>query len=94
MNNNNETLNGKYRIVNNTAGIICKCSAVDVIDITLDKDFTISCLRSDTVSSILFRNWLYNRKSPSSTTLWYDLKSSGDGYFQGSICKDSGKIKL
>lgn len=97
MNNSNDTLN-KYRIVNNTAGIICKCSAVDVIDITLDKDFdkdfTISCLRSDTVSSILFRNWLYSRKSPSSTTLWYDLKSSGDGYFQGSICKDSGKIKL
>ena len=93
MNNNNDTLN-KYRIVNNTAGIICKCSAVDVIDITLDNGFTISCLRSDTVSSILFRNWLHNRKTPSSTTLWFDMKSSGDGYFCGSICKDSGKIKL
>jgi len=88
--NNNDTLN-KYRIVNNTAGIICKCSAAQVIDVTVD-DFTISCLRSDTVSSILFRTWLYYGKPPSSTTLWFDLKSSGDGYSHGSICKDSGKI--
>jgi len=78
----------KYRI-NENSTIICRCNSNSTIDVKLNES-TFSCLRSETVASILFRNWLYSGGRPSSVQLWYNLQNSGDNWQRGQCPKDSG----